>query len=68
MGKNKIISIGFLGGQKCYLNISREDAVKRYAESEGSTIDEVLSGYTVKEFEFEDEFSAYDVGEEGDYL
>ena len=32
MSKNKIISVGYIGLQKCYLNISEEEAIKRYCK------------------------------------
>jgi hypothetical protein len=53
---NKIISIGWTGSKRCYLNISREEAVERYKKSEG-----VLDPPDVDEFEFGDEFGAYDL-------
>lgn len=61
--KNKIISIGFLGVKKCYLNISEEEAIKRYIESEDLTIDEFNDEYreNMKTIEFNDEFECYDV-------
>lgn len=54
---NKLISIGWLGDQRVYLNVTREEAMRRYEESE----DEPAEETTILEFEFEDEFLAYDV-------
>lgn len=57
---NKITCIGYLGIKRCYLNVSREDAVKRYLEALG---EECLDGgeKVITEFEFTDEFGTYDV-------
>lgn len=54
--KNKIVSIGYLGFKRCYLNVSKEEAIRRYIEAEGE-----LQG-DVEEFEFVDEFYSYDGG------
>jgi len=58
---NTLIVIGCLGIRKCYLNISKEEAIERYKKSE--EIDELDSETEedIKEFQFEDEFNAYDV-------
>lgn len=55
---NKLISIGFLGNQSCYLNIDMDDAKKRYMRENDL---EDLEGVTIREFEFTDQFEAYDV-------
>ena len=55
---NKLISIGFLGIQSCYLNIDIDDAKKRYMTENDL---EDLEGVTIREFEFTDQFEAYDV-------
>ena len=54
---NRLIHIGWLGIQSCYLNVDRAEAIKRFIadgnpEPQDSEIDE---------FEFDDEFGAYDV-------
>ncbi len=54
---NKLISIGYIGLKRCYLNISLEEAKRRYQEDEEEIPDNIY------EFEFEDEFCAYDVYE-----
>ena len=61
---NTLIVIGQLGCKKCYLNISREEAIRRYKRDNGTGEDEwaAIEGDII-EFQFEDEFSAYDVGE-----
>lgn len=59
--KNKIIAIGWTGLKRCYLNISREEALDRYKAEQGDhgfDADEV----PIKEIEFDDVFEAYDVG------
>jgi hypothetical protein len=57
---NKMISIGYLGVMKCYLNIPTEEAIKRYTESEGVEPGEFDEGM-VNVFYFDDEFGAYSV-------
>lgn len=63
--KNKIISIGYTGIMKCYLNISEEDAIKRYCESEKISEDDFESNadITIDQIEFDDEFEAYSIWE-----
>ena len=56
---NKIICVGYLGIKRCYLNVNKEDAVKRYLELLGEEM--VGSEEQITEFEFTDEFGAYDV-------
>lgn len=62
---NKLITIGFLGMQTCYLNITKEEAIRRYAvEQQEDLADEAAvnrAGYRILEFEFNDSFEAYDV-------
>lgn len=66
--KNKLITIGWLGVKRCYLNISREEAVRRYVEKEATFYTpeefakekEYIEANMVEEFEFDDEFEAYD--------
>lgn len=59
---NSIVSIGYLGIQKCYLNISESDAIDRYCKSENLTLEEFNeSGVRVLEFKFDDEFGCYDI-------
>lgn len=67
MGKsvNKIISIGVLGNQTCYLNISEEEAITRYCEKNKIVREDFW--YAVKSFEFADEFGAYDIDEKGGF-
>lgn len=57
---NKIIKIGFRGVYSCYLNITKEDAIKRYRLEYDIPENEDI-GANVEEFEFEDAFAAYDV-------
>jgi len=56
---NKLISIGYIGLKRCYLNIPLEEAKRRYQEDE----EEVPDTDIIYEFEFDDEFCAYDVYE-----
>lgn len=60
---NKIISIGYLGLMKCYLNIEEDDAILRYCESESITLDEFNedSYLSIETIEFYNEFEAYSI-------
>ena len=58
---NKLIVIGWVGVKKAYLNVSKEEAIKRYCLEDGSiTPEELFSNNLVSEFEFDKEFSVYD--------
>jgi hypothetical protein len=57
---NKIIVIGYIGSKSCYLNIEKEEAIKRYCEVNKISIEE----FDEKEFnldviEFYDVFIVY---------
>lgn len=58
--KHTLVVVGYIGCKRAYLDVSREEAVRRYRESEHE--DEV-DLRRVKEIEFTDEFRAYDVWE-----
>ena len=62
---NKIVVIGFLGDQSCYLNVDVEEAKKRYMEENEL---EDLEGVTTREFEFEDKFEVYDIWVEDNWM
>jgi len=55
MKKNKLVVIGFMGSMQCYLNVAREEAIQRFCK-ENQYLD-----VCVAEFEFDDQFGAYDV-------
>ena len=56
----KIVVIGFLGSMRAYVNLSREDAIKRYdAENPDYTVE--VNGVMVEELEVKDSFSVYDI-------
>lgn len=59
----RLIAIGYTGDRRCYLNVSREEAVRRYEESEGRPITDPTIHDTIQEFEFVDEFRTYEVWE-----
>ena len=59
----KILSIGYTGEKRCYLNVSEDEAIKRYAESEGYTIDYVKINFEVNTLEIKDEFGVYEIYE-----
>ena len=59
---SKIIVIGFIGSKHCYLNVKKEDTIKRYCDVNKVPIEE----FNEKEFnleviEFDDEFMVYDI-------
>jgi hypothetical protein len=64
---NKIISIGWMGEQRVYLNTPRDEAIKKFANSESNyqhcSEAEISDHYTITEFEFENEFYVYDIWE-----
>ena len=61
---NTLIVRGWLGCKKCYLNISREEAIERYKRDDGTSEEEFSAiEEDIEEFQFEDEFGAYDVSE-----
>lgn len=51
--------IGWIGSKRCYLDISQDEAQRRYAASEPDHVAE-FGMPEVTTFEFEDEFLAYD--------
>jgi hypothetical protein len=59
---NRLIYIGYTGMMKCYLNISKDDAIERYIR-ENNISREDFDEYAIKidYFDFDDEFCAYDV-------
>jgi len=62
---NKIVVIGFLGIQSCYLNVDIEEAKKRYMEENPL---EDLEDVTIREFEFDDRFEVYDIWVEDNWM
>jgi hypothetical protein len=60
---NTLISIGYTGDTRCYLNITTQEAIERYIESEGMTREEFNLNYglNVVVIPFNDEFRAYSV-------
>ena len=58
--KNKLIALGFLGVGTCYLNVSMEEAQRRYKEEHP---EEEGDADVLAIFEFDDEFHCYDVWE-----
>ena len=63
--KNRLISIGYNGIMKCYLNISDREAIQRYIKSENmsETQFELEDDIQFHVIEFDDEFGAYSVWE-----
>lgn len=59
--KNKLIVIGYITNWRCYLNVTKEEAIRRYCESENIPFNECTEefGVEIREIEFLDEFGAY---------
>jgi len=57
--KHLMISIGYTGLMRCFIDMPIEEAKKRYMESDDS-----LEGVGVTVFGFDDEFNAYEVSKE----
>lgn len=61
MAKNTIVSIGWLGSMINYLNVSKEDAIKRYKTEHDIPEDEELSTEIhISEYQVDDQWYSYD--------
>jgi hypothetical protein len=61
---NKLISIGFTGIKKCYLNITEEEAIRLYCIDENLNIEQFNeTEIPIDTFNFNIQFNAYDVWE-----
>ena len=61
---NKIISIGYLGIKRCYLNISKHAAINKYCKSENISIERFeVDDIPIDIIEFDDEFGTYSIHE-----
>lgn len=58
--KHSLVSIGSPPERVCYLDVPREEAVRRYVDTIGSTVERLERGRQVTEFEFEDSFRVSD--------
>lgn len=54
---NHLITIGYIGIMRAYLNVPRDEAIRRFIESEESDIETAEN--TIHEFDFNDEFKVY---------
>jgi len=62
--KNTLVCIGFTGIKECYLNISKEEAIKRYCETNKIVFESIDSfNEPIFQMEFSDSFGAYSVWE-----
>ena len=62
--KNTLVTIGLIGVQTAYLNVQKDDAVRRYLEKYPEDRGIINEDGFVLEFSFEDEFSVYAAGEQ----
>lgn len=53
--KHTLVTIGYLGSRRAYLDLSKEEAFNRYLKAEGE-----VPPHSVRSFEFDDEFEVYD--------
>lgn len=62
---NKLITIGYTGIKRCYLNVEMDEAIERFCKSEGyvlMSLEEIKKeGVWVDTIEFDDEFGAYEI-------
>lgn len=63
---HRIISIGYMGEQTVYVNLSREEAIQRYRKASPWESDEDFATMRILEFDIKSEFKAYDVWESED--
>lgn len=61
---NTLIVIGYTGNKRCYVNVPRDEAIRRYCERESTiyspvTPEDIIQ--RVDEYVFDDELEAYDV-------
>ena len=56
----KLISIGFIGSKTVYIDISKEEAIKRY-NKENLEYTVVENSLSVEEIEIKDSFNVYDI-------
>lgn len=61
--KHLMIAIGYLGLMRCYVDLTLDEAKRRYIESEGD--DTSLDGVGITVFGFDDEFHSYEVSKKG---
>ena len=57
-----LVTIGYTGSNRCYLNVSIEEAIKRFCKTwniDKKEFDE--REYIIESFDFIDEFEAYDI-------
>lgn len=58
---NNLVLIGWLGCRVAYLNISKEEAIKRFLKTDKDTTEtELIDNDQIDEFKFDDEFNCYD--------
>jgi len=55
---NHLVVIGYMSIKRAYLNIPRDQAIKRFMQEEGETLE--TSELLTKEFDFDDVFGVYD--------
>ena len=56
----KLVSIGFIGGQTVYVDVTKEEAIQRYNE-ENPDYTILENSLIVREIEVKDKFFVYDI-------
>lgn len=54
--KNRLVVIGWMSSKRCYLNVPKDEALRRFNESDDGPFAE---GMGFDELEFDNEFGAY---------
>lgn len=57
--KHSLTVIGWMGTKTCYLDVPREDAIRRFLRDNPEHSPDEVDPQLVEEFEFDDEFHAY---------
>ena len=63
--RNHLVVIGPLGDQIAFLNVAREEAIRRYMDAQvcfPGDVPEPPADHEIREFEFHDAFSVYSAG------
>jgi len=64
LAKNELIVIGYLGMKRCYLNVTEEDAILRYCESDNISREQFDEyDIPIDKMSFDDEFGTYSLHE-----
>lgn len=57
---NKLVVIGWMGVKTCYVNVPVKEAIRRWEADNGQIDESMVNESFIAEFDFMDEFDAYD--------